>query len=364
MSHEIRTPLNGVLGNVNLLLEENLPSNQKALAQDAKLSGQNLLELLNDILDFSKIDAGFMKLEVTPVNVRNLSETVERSYHRALTEKGLTCEVKIDDRVPVMIMGDALRLRQVMNNLFSNAIKFTASGSVNLSVSLDSAGESIRFSVKDSGIGIPADKVGSLFSPFTQAESSTTRRFGGTGLGLSICRELAHLMGGEVEVESQIGKGSEFTLRVPLVVADQEVKSRGPEEVAAAVVSVGIEPISVLLVEDNLVNRTLMTKLLAKYGHTVDVAVNGLEAVEMVGSTNYDLIFMDCQMPVMDGFEATRKIRENPGTTRPHIVALTANAFKEDQDKCYEAGMDDFVTKPVSRESLEKIMRSAKKRNA
>jgi len=322
------------------------------------------LELLNDILDFSKIDAGYMKLEVAPVNVRKLAEIVERAYHTALTEKGLTCEVNIDDRVPVMIMGDALRLRQVMNNLFSNAIKFTASGSVDLSVSLDSAGESIRFSVKDSGIGIPADKLGNLFSPFTQAESSTTRRFGGTGLGLSICKELAHLMGGEVEVDSQIGKGSEFTLRVPLVVADEEFKCRGPEAVAAAAVSDGIEPISVLLVEDNAVNRTLMTKLLAKYGHTVDVAVNGLEAVEMVGSVNYDLIFMDCQMPLMDGYEATRKIREKIVTNRPLIVALTANAFKEDQERCFAAGMDDFVTKPVSREALEKIMRSAKKRSA
>ena len=364
MSHEIRTPLNGALGNVNLLLEENLTPSQKVLAQDAKLSGQTLLELLNDILDFSKIDAGFMKLEVAPVNARKLAETVERSYHTVLNEKQLTCEVRVDEKVPEVIMGDALRLRQILNNLFSNAIKFTPSGSVNLSVSVDSAGETILFSVKDSGIGISADKVGKLFSPFMQAESNTTRRFGGTGLGLSICRDLAHLMGGEVEVDSQVGKGSEFTLLVPLVAADQEFKSRGAEATSTAAAPDAIEPLSVLLVEDNAVNRTLMTKLLAKYGHTVDVAVNGLEALEMVGSINYDLIFMDCQMPVMDGYEATRKIREKRGPHRPRIVALTANAFKEDQESCFEVGMDDFVTKPVSRESLEKIMRSAKKRSA
>ena len=357
MSHEIRTPLNGALGNINLLLEEPLTPSQREIARDAKTSGQNLLELLNDILDFSKIDAGHMTLESGPVNLRDLCDSVERSYRGIIAQKGLALVSTIADSVPQWMDGDDLRIRQILNNLFSNAIKFTSKGEIALRVSYQNG--SIVFAVSDSGIGIPRDRVAKLFSPFTQAEASTTRRFGGTGLGLSICRDLSRMMGGDVTVESTEGRGSVFTLRLPFREPRRDVLvDRGEQAVAVAT---PIERLSVLVVEDNAVNATLLRKLLAKYGHDIQFVTNGQEAVQAAVERSFDIIFMDCQMPVMDGFEATRKIIGLLGVSRPRIVALTANAFQEDRDKCFAAGMDDYLTKPVNRESLENAMRLVKK---
>ena len=362
MSHEIRTPLNGVTGNINLLLEESLTQDQRALATDAKLSSQNLLELLNEILDFSKIDAGHMRLETAPVDLRRLMHTVERTYRGAMHEKGLSYGLIIDDEVPEMFMGDALRIRQILNNFFSNSVKFTNAGYINLRVGFDAVEKSLNFSISDSGIGIPQDRLDDLFTPFTQAEESTTRRFGGTGLGLSICRELAQLMSGNVAVVSEVGVGSVFKLKIPFVEASDQSEAW---ETAKLKVAMGtIEPMRVLVVEDNAVNASLMTRILSKYGHTVTVAGNGAQAVDLVLSETFDLILMDCQMPVMDGYEATTRIIAALGDRRPPIVALTANSFKEDRDKCFEVGMDDFLTKPVSRDALERIMRPVKKRIA
>jgi signal transduction histidine kinase/CheY-like chemotaxis protein len=356
MSHEIRTPLNGTLGNLNLLLDEPLTPQQREIAKDAKVSGQVLLDLLNDILDFSKIDAGHMRLEVGAVNIRELCANVEKSYRAVINEKGLRSVVDIDSNVPELMSGDALRIRQILNNLFSNAIKFTSQGSIDLKVKYES--EHILFAISDSGIGIAADKLAKLFSPFTQAEASTTRKFGGTGLGLSICRDLSKMMGGVVGVESESGKGSTFTLKVPYVVPQGSIDKIQTTSVLEAK-DVETTSLRILVAEDNAVNATLMRKLLARYGHDVLFAKNGVEAVQAVVDNNIDIVFMDCQMPEMDGYEATRKIIGLLGSARPKIIALTANAFKEDRDKCFEAGMDDYLTKPITRESLENAIRLA-----
>jgi signal transduction histidine kinase/ActR/RegA family two-component response regulator len=360
ISHEIRTPLNGVIGNIDLLLERQLSEQQRQIAADARNSGQNLLELLNDILDFSKIDAGHMSMVRSAVHVRDLSAAVERTYRGVMEEKRLNCVVKVADDVPQYILEDGLRLRQILNNLFSNAIKFTVDGGIRLDIWRE--GAELFFIVKDSGIGIPKDRLANLFSPFTQAESTTTRRYGGTGLGLSICRELARMMGGDVTVESELGHGTSFTLKLPF----QEVVA--PEEADESQMidndPLKIPELRVLLAEDNLVNRSLMQKMLAKYGHQVSYAANGAEAVSMAKEQVFDLVLMDCQMPVMDGFEATRQIIAILGERRPRIVALTANAFKEDREQCLAAGMDDFLTKPISRNSLEKIMQSVQRRGS
>jgi signal transduction histidine kinase/ActR/RegA family two-component response regulator len=360
ISHEIRTPLNGVLGNIDLLLERQLSDETKQIAADARNSGQSLLELLNDILDFSKIDAGHMRMDRSAIHVREVSAAVERTYRGMIEEKHLSCVVKVADDVPNYIFEDGLRLRQILNNLFSNAIKFTAEGGIRLEVWREDA--FLLFAVRDSGIGIAEDRLANLFSPFTQAESTTNRRFGGTGLGLSICRELARTMGGDVNVESEVGHGASFILKIPFteVVVPDEAQATPDVETE----SFHGPQLRVLLAEDNLVNRSLMQKILAKYGHQIAYAVNGAEALEIAQTQEFDLILMDCQMPEMDGFEATRQIIAKLGDKRPRIVALTANAFKEDREQCLAAGMDDFLTKPLSRQALEKIMRSVQRRTA
>lgn len=361
MSHEIRTPLNGVIGNINLLLEEHLTPDQRALANDAKLSGHNLLELLNEILDFSKIDAGFMRLEKSNIELRKLVHIVEHTYLGAIHEKGLSISVAIEDGVPGEFVGDSLRIRQILNNFVSNAMKFTSSGSIKLDVRFNRETKSLIFSVVDTGIGILNEQLQKLFTPFSQAEDSTTRRFGGTGLGLSICRQLAHLMGGEVYADSEVGVGSAFFLKIPYEETSGDGGSWHTDSADSP--PFAIAPLRVLVVEDNPVNASLLKKILSKYGHAIDVAANGADGVEAALSKKFDLILMDCQMPIMDGYDAARKIVKALGAQRPLIVALTANSFKEDREKCLEAGMDDFITKPVAREALEKIMRSVSDRS-
>jgi signal transduction histidine kinase/CheY-like chemotaxis protein len=360
MSHEIRTPLNGVVGNVDLLLEEHLSAEQKQIAMDVKISGQHLLEILNDILDFSKIDAGRLRIDPQTIDVREIVWAVERTHRGLVDGKNLASVVHISDDVPRYIREDGLRLRQILNNLFSNAIKFTDHGSIRLDVYRDS--ERLCFAVKDTGIGISREQLPHLFSPFTQVESSSTRRYGGTGLGLSICRDLARLLGGAVEVTSEVGQGSVFTLKIPFT----EVNGSDLEQSISSgeIDGEGGAILRVLLAEDNLVNRTLMEKILKGYGHQVSHACDGVEAVARAVEQQFDLILMDCQMPRMDGFEATRQIIMRLGPERPKIVALTANAYKDDREQCLAAGMDDFLTKPINRQSLETIMRSIKRRTA
>ena len=353
MSHEIRTPLNGVLGVANLLKDTPLVDDQKRLVDLIARSGESLLSIINDVLDFSKIEAGRMTVEDAPLDLTELVTGVTELFGPRTRARGLSLLTTIDSTLPRAVLGDPGRLRQVLMNLLGNAVKFTESGGITVRVTRPpNREERFRIEVRDTGIGIPADVQQTLFSAFTQADSSTTRKFGGTGLGLAISRQLVDLMGGTMELISQPGIGSTFSFELPLreadVLPDDEL-----EEVAKRFrCHAGI-----LVVEDNAVNQLVARRQLERYGARVDVAANGIEALEAVERSHYDLIFMDCQMPEMDGFEATRALRrgDGPGRDVP-IVALTANAFSSDQARCREAGMNDYLTKPLRPVQLVRAM--------
>ncbi len=359
MSHEIRTPLNGVLGVADLLTDTELTDVQTGYINTIRTSGESLLTILNDILDFSKIEAGMLSIEKIAFNLKDSAQSVIHLLHPKASEKGIGLRLDMDADIPIRVIGDPGRLGQVLMNLMSNAIKFTSEGEVRLRVHCENRDADyalIHLSVIDTGIGIPEDQIGSIFGKFIQADSSTTRKYGGTGLGLAISEQLTRLMGGEISLESTEDVGSTFRLVLPLQL-DQRPEIVFLSENDTHFEKTSLEGYRVLLVEDNAVNQLVARRLLEKLGCRVDTANDGVEAVEILQRDIYDVVLMDCQMPRMDGFEATRAIRDvEDGDARMPIIALTANALEGDRERCIEAGMDDYLTKPIRKEELAEVL--------
>ena len=371
MSHELRTPMNGVLGCTQLLKDTSLTDQQRELIETMHRSADALLTLVNDILDFSKIEAGKMTLEVADVNLRSLICDVTTLMEGLASKKGLTVSVQIDPDVPEEFRGDPIRLRQILFNLVGNAIKFTERGRVTITVSLKqgrtegSDSVVLQWRIQDTGIGMTPEQQVRLFQAYAQADASTTRKFGGTGLGLMICHQLVQLMGGAITVESSIGQGSTFaytTNLLPAIHRDGATSSLGTDQRSMGE-QVGL--LRVLVADDNEINQVVACKYLQKLGCHVEIARTGREAVEAITRTAYDVVLMDCEMPDMDGYEATREIRLREDGTMSHlpIMALTGHASDEDAQKCHQAGMDKVITKPLTlpilRASLRELLQQA-----
>lgn len=366
MSHEIRTPLNGIIGMSNLLLGSVSDPMQIERIKIIQRCGNSLLDIINDVLDFSKLEVDKVELENSPFSLGDaVNDVVEILSQRAL-EKGLSLSYEADKDLPLWITGDITRFRQILTNLVSNAIKFTEKGSVQVfSVAQKTTNTNwqIQFSIKDSGIGIPENLMSKLFLSFSQVDASTTRKFGGSGLGLAICKGLCEKMNGKIWVESQVGLGStfSFTFRAG------QAQDRGVDLLADPFATINQEmgikhPLRILVVEDNCNNQLVAIGLLEKLGYLADVAENGRTALDCLERSSYDLVFMDCHMPELDGFETTTRILTKfQNACRPRIVALTASTMKEDIDRCFDAGMDDFIGKPLTLKSLVRVLNESKK---
>lgn len=354
MSHEIRTPMNAIVGLTNLLLQNDPREDQRERLDLLKFSGHNLLTIINDILDFSKIEAGKLVLESIDINLKKLLSDTRQMLEQRAQEKNISLYLKYDSKLPEFLRGDTVRISQIVTNLLSNAIKFTERGYVELSVK--SLGEEhgkykVQFSVKDTGIGIEADKLETIFEHFTQADNNITRRFGGTGLGLTITKGLLHLMGSKIDLESVPGYGSTFSF----VLTMDKGKDVPVTEINSGLGKFGNdETIRVLLVEDNRINQIVAINFFEQWGVSVDIANDGFEALTMVTRKSYNMVFMDLQMPGMDGYEASRKIRamDDPYFKEVPIIALTAAAMSGMRDKVMENGMNDFISKPFDPEEL------------
>jgi two-component system, sensor histidine kinase len=355
MSHEIRTPMNGVMGMISLVLDRCQVPEEREQLLTAQSAAQSLLSLLNDILDLSKIEAGRMSLEVIAFDLQALLQATVRMFDLAASQNKLALGLDVAPWCPSWVRGDPVRLRQVLVNLLGNAIKFTPQGSVQVTASVPRSG-AICFEVRDSGIGVAPEKLESIFDAFTQADGSHTRRFGGTGLGLAITRRLVDLMGGRLWADSEVGRGSSFYVELPLEPCAQPVAApvAAPEKAPAS-----LSGLQVLVAEDNAINQKVIVSMLRRQGCVVTVAENGLQAWQSFLASHFDVVLMDVQMPEMDGFEATRLIRQEElhrGLTEPPnripIIALTAHASSAQRDQCLTAGMDQVITKPVRLETL------------
>jgi signal transduction histidine kinase/CheY-like chemotaxis protein len=351
MSHELRTPMNGLLGMLDVVLDSQLDDDQKEQLEIAQRSAYSLLALLNDILDLSKIEAGKMMIEKIPYNVRTVLEDCVKSFQARASQKGISLRFEMDPLAPGEVMGDPLRVRQIGANLLSNAVKFTDRGSVSLRLSCAKAagGWEMNIEVSDTGPGIEADKLSTIFEKFTQADGSITRKYGGTGLGLAIIKRLVEMQGGQVKVESKVGQGSKFTVSLPYQMVEKPSVAAPAETGMAGETKRAPSSARLLLVEDNLVNQKVVMAILRKKGYAIDVANDGREALGKLEAAEqpYDVVLMDIQMPVMDGLETTRVMRRNPRWDHLPIVAMTAHAMNGDKERCFQAGMDSYVSKPV-----------------
>lgn len=364
MSHEIRTPMNGVIGTTELLFHGELTPEQREDVETIRHSGEGLLAIINDILDYSKIEAGKLELELRPMSVRAMAEGVAGLFCREAARKGLTLETVITPKVPAWVEGDAVRWRQILVNLLGNAIKFTESGGVTLEVGSRTDGDGqqleLLLEVRDTGIGIPEAKQIQLFKPFSQVDSSTTRRYGGTGLGLAICHRLVAQMGGRIDLESTPGQGTSFLLEIPTRALDLPADDGRPAAQPQRLFDESLgerRPLDILVAEDNSVNQKIILQVLERLGYHADLAENGREAVRAARKRPYDLIFMDVRMPEMDGLEAARTLRRDDGDARrPRIIAMTAHVLEDDREACRAAGMDDFLAKPLSIPELVAVL--------
>jgi PAS domain S-box-containing protein len=350
MSHEMRTPMNSVLGMSYLALRADPSPKVREYLERISESGEHLLGLISHVLDFSKIEAGKVELETLDFLAADVVDDVVKSLRSTAAAKGLSIEADVERSLGHPLSGDPLRIRQVLLNFVGNAIKFSAGGRIQLRARLqrnDNQVDMVRFEVQDQGIGMTEAQAARLFTPFEQADASTTRRFGGTGLGLAICRQLAHLMGGEVGVSSELGAGSTFWFQAPLAWGDSRQASLMGDLHAAETGPVRLDGARILVVDDNVLNQRVAMELLQSVGAEVSTAGDGLEALQWLAAHRVDIVLMDLQMPRMDGLEAVRRLRQDPTHAQLRVIAMTANARREDQTACLAAGMDDFVTKPI-----------------